>query len=518
MENEMISVLLVDDEKIVREGLRVLLDWSSLGCCICGEASNGKEALLQIERYHPSLVLLDIRMPGMPGTELMEKARAAGYEGDFIILSGYSDFKYAQTALHFGASFYITKPVDEEELEKAVLSVREKIAEKNKQETSRSQYLQKARTTVLLDLLTGRDFNPAINYPEMGLASPIYQVIIYEGYTPYFHAYDFSDILMITNQDNHSFESLTIENQNVILLKGNFALSRFQDCLKHYESGTQKGSPLYSIFLTYGPAVFSLQDISRSYQVCHSLMQRRFFCSEDQHVLSYEALPAPLLLHPSASPSLSRSFSDELVSYIKTCNKRRICEVLDRLQKELYYSSDDITAIKYFLADIFLQVKQDIMHTYGDLELPFAHNAAILELIENKHYLYEIIQYFSEQFDMIIRGIGHDGSDHVFDDILDYLERNYAESLKLEVLAPLFGYNSSYLGKLFSQKAGMGFNAYLDQVRLKKAMELLENTDMKVYEIATRTGYKNVDYFHQKFRKYKDMSPAEYRQSKRQPS
>ena len=70
MENEMISVLLVDDEKIVREGLRVLLDWSSLGCCICGEASNGKEALLQIERYHPSLVLLDIRIrPKMVGCQ-----------------------------------------------------------------------------------------------------------------------------------------------------------------------------------------------------------------------------------------------------------------------------------------------------------------------------------------------------------------------------------------------------------------------------------------------------------------
>lgn len=173
----------------------------------------------------------------------------------------------------------------------------------------------------------------------------------------------------------------------------------------------------------------------------------------------------------------------------------RISETLDRLKRELYVSNDGTSNIKYFLADIFLQIKQDISHTYGDLELPFSHNAAILELIESKHYLYEILLYFTEQFDTIIRGIGGNASESIFDDILDYISRNYSEPLKLETIAPLFGYNSSYL----------------DQLRVRKATELLDQTDMKVYEIAARVGYKNVDYFHQKFRKIMDISPAEYR-------
>lgn len=191
MENQIINVLLVDDEKIVREGLKYIIDWAAVGCCICGEAGNGKDALDLIRKFQPGLVLLDIRMPGMLGTELMEKARGMGFEGDFIILSGYSDFKYAQAAMHFGASFYLTKPIDEEELEKCVCSVREKIETRQRKETSRSQYLQKARSTVLMDLLTGREFNPSINYGEMGLQSPLYQVVIYEGYTPYFPVLQF---------------------------------------------------------------------------------------------------------------------------------------------------------------------------------------------------------------------------------------------------------------------------------------------------------------------------------------
>ena len=514
MENELINVLIVDDEQIVREGLKYIIDWNALGFCICGEADNGKKAMEMIEKYQPGLVLLDIRMPGMYGTELMEAVRKNGFTGDFIILSGYSDFKYAQTALHFGASFYLTKPLDEDELTEAVTTIREKIESKKSRSNSLNQYLRKAKTTVLHDLLTGNEFNSAINYVELGLSSPIYQVVIYEGYTPYYHSYSFADLLRVTNQDNNSFEHVVFNGQDVILLKGNFALERFNACLKHYEEGTQKGSPLDTIFLTYGPTVSSLSQIHHSYEVCCSLMNRRFFCDENQHVLSYEELPDESTYHSILNEEMTLTYSNLLVDYIKTCNHRKISEVLTQLKDALFTSGDEVSNIKYFLADIFLNIKQSIMHTYHDTNIPFVHNAAILELIENKYYLYEILLYFTEQFEMIIRAIGSSSGESIFDDILDYIHHNYAQPLKLETIAPLFGYNSSYLGKLFTQRMGVSFNSYLDKVRLDEAIRLLDETDMKVYEISSRVGYKNVDYFHQKFKKRMNQSPAEYRRGK----
>ena len=280
MANKIINVLIVDDEQIVREGLRYIIDWNTLGFCICGEAANGEDALEMIRQYRPGLVLLDIRMSGMLGTELMEKARSEGFSGAFIILSGYSDFKYAQTALQFGASYYLTKPIDEDELEKAVQDVHEKIEFQLNSETSRNQYLKKAKTTVLYDLLTGNDFNPSIDYQELGLSYPIYQVLIYESYMPYFRSYSFSDLLRVTNKDNNSFEHVNIDNHDIILLKGNFALERLNACLHHYDKGTQKGSPLDTIFLIYGPTVSSLSQIHESYELCQRLLSRRFFCGE----------------------------------------------------------------------------------------------------------------------------------------------------------------------------------------------------------------------------------------------
>lgn len=514
MEHELINLLIVDDEKIVRDGLKYILDWNSLGYCICGEAGNGSEALEMINRYHPGLVLLDIRMAGMLGTDLMETARNDGFTGEFIIISGYSDFKYAQSAMQYGASFYLTKPIDEDELEKAVINVRDKITSHMSRETSRSQYIKKAKTTVLYDLLTSNEFNPSIDYIELGLGAPIYQVVIYESYMPYFKSYSFSDMLRVTNQDNNSFDHTVIDNHDVILLKGNFALERFNACLSHYKAGTQKGSPLDTIFLTYGPTISSLSQIHSSYAICKKLIKRRFFCSEGQHVLSYEELPDKDICTKRLDEKTTSCYSEPLLSYIKSNNQRRINETLDELTAFLYDCNEEISNIKYFLADMFLEIKQAIMRNYSYANIPFIHNVAIIELIENKYYLYEIILYFKEQFAMIMRAIGSSSNDSVFDDIVNYIDHNYASPLKLDSIAPLFGYNSSYLGKLFSQKMGQNFNSYLDQVRINHSIELLDNTDMKIYEIAANVGYTSVDYFHQKFKKRMNLSPAEYRKRK----
>lgn len=513
MEHSLINVLLVDDEAIVREGIKHLIDWNQLGFCICGEASNGEEAWKKIQKYQPGLVLLDIRMPKMYGTDLIAHARGEGFTGDFIILSGFSEFQYAQAALHHGAAFYLTKPIDEEALTDAVLSVRQKIEAHRDRTQSMHQYLRKAKSTVFHDLILGHEFNTSMNYRELGLTAPIYQVVMYEGYTPFYQSYNFADILRVTNQDNDSFESLVINHSNIILLKGNFALERFNSCLKHYAAGTEKGSPLDTIFLTYGPSVSDLSQIHKSYEICTKLMSRRFFCEGNQHVLSYEMLPSIEDGSLELSAESANAYSERLMNAISSFNRRMVSQELDALKDELFQCQDTVMSMKHFLVDIFLQIKQMTLHRYPGSEIPFPHNSAIIELIENKYYLYEILQYFSDQFDIIIRAIGNNSSESVFDDILYYIQHNYQMPLKLETLAPLFGYNSSYLGKIFTQKIGYSFNTYLDEVRVKEALALLSDTNLKVYEIAAQVGYKNVDYFHQKFKKQTGMTPAEFRKS-----
>lgn len=515
MESSLIKVLIVDDEPLVRRGIRYLIDWEQLGFFICGQAENGQEALEQLARYQPSLILLDIRMPQMYGTDFMRLARASGFDGEFIILSGYPDFQYAQTALRYGASYYLSKPIDEKELEDAVLSVKNRLEKRREENSSFTQYQEKAKTTVLQDLFVGDGYEPSINYSGLNLYAPIYQLIIYEAYTPFYAPYNLAELLQGTDSDSSGFEQLSINSRRIILLKGDSAIDRFRHCLAHYEN-SQKGSPLDSIFLAYSPAIPHLSGLKNAYLTCLSLLERRFFCEENQHVLSPEELPEQLETKLSLSQELSLSYGQRLTDYLKTYNRRGIYQTLTELQETLFCCSVSIISIRHFLANIFLDVKQNIMHSYEmSAEIPFAHNGAIIELIENCSYLYEILQYFSEQFEMILRAIGDYSRESVFDDILYYIHHNYSSPLKLGQIAPLFGYSSAYLGKLFLQKTENSFNAYLNKIRIEQAAKLLTDTDQKVYEIAAKVGYKKTDLFHQKFREIMNVSPAEYRKQQK---
>ena len=155
--------------------------------------------------------------------------------------------------------------------------------------------------------------------------------------------------------------------------------------------------------------------------------------------------------------------------------------------------------------------KKKILLLPSRMKIPFLSNAAAAELLENKSSLNEIMQFLAEQFELWTNSVGCFTGENVMDEVLYYIQQNYDQRLSLEILAPIFGYNSSYLGKLFRKTTGIGFNAYLDQVRIGAAKQLLVQENLKNYEIAGKVGYRGVDYFHKKFKKYTGTTPAEYR-------
>lgn len=512
----MYSVFIADDELIIRQGLQCIIDWNGLGFEIIGEASNGTDALNFILKKQPDLVLLDIRMPQMLGLEVVQAAREQGYSGKIIILSGFTDFKYAQAAIRYGVEYYLTKPIDENELYETVQSIAAQFQEQQHLEKTLNQYRNKAKSMILLDIMTNRADLDLLNLKDINLDADQYQVVIYEKYSH--HAtcmpYHFSDLLKVTNEDNSSYENITIDNNEVLLLKGSFILQKFQEFLEHYdrEQKPQINSPLDSLFITYGRTVTDLKDISISYSEALRLLQRRFFCEHRQHTIGYTQLPKDNAdtIYEINSANLQH-YCELLIGYIQVAKRNQVAETLRELEENLYNSTEEIPKIKLFLTDLYLSIKEKISHLYHNANIPFPGNAEIIDYIGGKYYLYEIILYFTEQFEMIMRAIGNPSSDGVMDDIIHYIEHNYMDNIKLETIAPLFGYNSSYLGKIFNKKVGKGFNVFVDQVRISHSKELLIDTDLKVYEIAEKVGYRNVDYFHTKFKKYVNQSPAEFR-------
>ncbi len=515
------TVFIADDENNIREGLKCIVDWEEAGFTICGEAANGEEALNGIMEKEPSLVLIDLKMPKMGGIEVIMNAREKGYNGKFIILSGYSDFKYAQSAMKYGVDFYLTKPIDEDELYDSL----HKISETIENETAASQNIiqlrQKAKNVILHELVTGLGGEESsqlskTEVDDLHLKADIYQVVIYENFLRGLNgpAYSFADLLKVANKENHTFEHFEEDQKDVILLKGEYALSRFQDFLAHYEKESpQKGSPLDSLFLAYGRPVTSLEQISSSYREARVLVERRFFCIQGQHTLGYDELPDVEAKEEIFSELSLQDFSTRLANYLQSFNRKKVAETLFELEQFLYNVKNNISEVKLFLTDLYLQIKEKMNYSYSMANIPFPTNSAIIEFMEKQNYLYEIIRFFSEQFEMIMNSTGNPSRDTILDDILYYIDHNYKTNIKLETIAPLFGYNSAYLGKIFTKSTGENFNSYVDHMRIEHSKELLMENRLKVYEIAEQVGYKNVDYFHKKFKKYVGMSPAEYRKN-----
>lgn len=511
----MYKLFIADDESTIREGIKCLLDWNILGYEIAGEAANGRQAYQMILDINPDLVLLDIRMPGLSGLEVIESLRADGFHGKVIILSGYSDFSYAQQAISHGVLHYLTKPIDKVELKKIVTTIKSQLdADKAALDTN-INYRQKAYPSIIEEILKGNSDLSKIELDKLHLEKELFQVVIYEKYSHEINdlSYRFSDLLRVTNQNNNSFDAITNGSHEIILLKGSFSLQKFQEFLEHYNSEQlpQKNSPLDSIFLAYGRTVSCLSDIPLSYEDAMKLISRRFFCEQGQHFIGFESLPKL----DSCMPVISNKFLQEctvrLYESLCTFRPHKTAEILQELQVQLYTASDSIDSIKLFFADLFLQLKERLNRIYTNTTIPFPSNTDIIRQISEKHYLYEIVLFLTEQFKLIIASTGGSSNNSVLDDVLYYIKHNYSQNITLENIAPLFGYNSSYLGKIFTKKVGESFNSYLESIRIEHAMELLLQDELKVYAIAELVGYRNIDYFYMKFKKYVGMTPAEFR-------
>lgn len=518
----MYKLLIADDEAIIREGIKCLLDWEALGYEIAGEACNGDQAYALIKEMNPDLVLLDIRMPGMSGLDVIRLARDDGFTGKVVILSGYSDFNYAQQAIRHGVLYYLTKPIDEEELQEIAVKIQKQLDIDSETRSTSDHYRSKAYHTIIEDVLFGNADISRLGTKELHLNANIYQVIIYEKYNHEVSdmSYPFSELLRVTNQDNHSFDNITRDSREIFLLKGDFALQKFQDFLARYERERQpqKDSPLDSLFLAYGHPVSSLEEVPASYEEAKKLIDRRFFCEQGQHTIGYESLPELKNHTPLISDAFLKDYATRLFDALSAFSHGRTAEILEELQTQLYNASDSIGTIRLFFADLYLQIKERMNSLYANANIPFPSNGDIIRYISQKYYLYEIILFLTEQFELIMSSIGHSTRESVIDDILYYIEHNYTRNITLENIAPLFGYNSSYLGKIFNKKVGENFNSYLDHIRIEHSKELLIHNDFKVYTIAEKVGYRNVDYFHIKFKKYVGQTPAEFRRQHKQKS
>lgn len=504
----MYKVYIADDEAIVRQGLKIILDWNELGFEVCGESGDGITAYQEITALNPDLLLVDILMPKLKGLDLANRLRSSGYNGRIIVLSGYSEFKYAQEAIMYDVDYYLTKPIEEDELKEAVLNIYATLRDTQKKTKSFSYYQEKAKNKIVEDIIKNENYdltNPDLSLQELGFDSDMYQILILNKYDSKYQAYQ--NFINETGViDPTEIEFIQEDTYDILILKGSRLIGKIADHLDRHRYDKDK-----QYYVAVGSIASEVSELHSSYDVAMNICRRSFF-SEEKKFLETST---PVTIKPLTIENISAENSREMGKKLHHAIIQRNLNLCEKYIDELFarFSSSENTehSLKNYLAGMYIFIVNEIKTDYYQYNVEFKTNAEIINLIQNKTYLFEILDYIKSEIKSIIMQTRDFSSGEIMSEITSYIDAHIGEDIKLKNIAPKFGYNSCYLGKIFSVKFNMSFNDYVHQVRIEKAKHLLLESKSKVYEIAAIVGYGKVDYFHAIFKKLVGCSPNEYR-------
>lgn len=491
------KVLIVDDEPIVREGLEWIIEWEKYNYQIIGTAENGKEGLEKIRSLEPDLVVTDIRMPEISGIEMIRQARKEEFDCECIILSGYSDFAYAQEAIELGMLSYLLKPIDEDELIHSLKKISDEIEKKKQikkyQDYSLSSliktYIVRGQYDDNLEVFLSYDF-----YQLVGCffnTAEINQEQIKEKIKPYLPKNTF-----IFSHSNELF--LLMCDETTLMVQSVVALLE-------KEINQEKKSSVFVI----SNRTSTVKNLRRLYQEIEELESKQYLFPT-LTILSQQIIADEVEKKNSSFLLDKQDLRVNLLQAIMTGKALRITSYMEQL---FVYYQKNMWAVSMIKADLsnlcsycFETIEEEL-----DKPLKESEKNKVVSVIWSKKSLYETFDFLKEVF-MDIGRMFYEKNEKkdVVEDIVQMTYKHYDEDLTLQYLGKTLNYSHSYLGKKFKLQKQKSYRTFLDEVRIEQAKKLLREDRYLIYEVSDKVGYTNADYFYKKFKKMVGTSPKNY--------
>lgn len=529
----MYRMIVVDDEAWIRERLVHTIDWDQLGFGVVHEATCGEEALALAAEVQPDLILTDIRMPHMDGLELIERLKERRLAAKVVIISGFSDFEYAKKALSLGASDYILKPVEDDDL----LGVVARCLEQIETDRQKEALLKKAddqvnkRLPLLKEMLFSKlimghkpdeqklrdtlaDFgltNKGLRHACLVLQVPEAEALPTErkpdaNFIPFVLRNLLQDLLPSVSENEivfaHADEVMCI----VSSFEGDDALAR--TCLTMSDDIRNIVHKIVgsALVIGLGGAVGDLLDISASYRQAKQMLLHGYLDSGRSKDTKSAAGP-----HKTGGYRLYDT--EALINHIRVGNKAAALASLDQIVRE----NRGIRPIdlKFIYIDIVNSVVRTAVEGSGAAEDFSKFSLHFFELLQQSQSTDEIHGLLGDTITRIIGFLEHSQSKKrrkVIEKALEYMELHYTEELNLNAVAERFYLNASYFSKIFKEELGVSYTKYLMEFRVNKAAELMSDPTLKIYEISRRVGYEDVQYFTKMFKSFKGVTPGQYRE------
>lgn len=530
----MYRLLIVEDERSTRRWLAGKIPWSEFGFELAAVAEDGKEAWEWL-RNDPSIdvVMTDIRMPHMDGMELLHRIRTEGLSVHAVISSGYGDFEYARQAIKLGVSSYLLKPITKEALQMEFDRLRSDLDEKYLQQQEREQAnrmkkeLENREKTERLQriLLHGE--------PLAGADGKLSEAFVSFSRQPF--------ITLIAEIDRY-------EKFKLSYLCEDRKLCRFA-VMNVLSEIAARFACLEAVELTENRYLFYIPVGSRSPEELTYDIGRRFQEALRKYVKAFEItlsvggsgaaqcperLPA---MYAQAEKALQHKFfkgTSAVVAYSETVSRVEECCYPVELEKDLLHrlKRNETEEVHRLLAQFFETFEhrgtpEGVRTIAGELLVHITRNLIelksmdvksglmqhVLRQIQGTETLRELIATMKELIEFILQVIRMEGAPlSPVDKGIEYLKRNLGREISLQEVADYSGKSASYFSTQFKQEKGQNFIDFLVGLRLEKARELLETTNMTIAQIAEHVGYYSYRYFSKVFKERLGVTPTQYRE------
>ncbi|WP_070000385.1 response regulator [Cellulosilyticum sp. I15G10I2] len=529
MTHKRLKVLLVDDEQNTRNLLRLCIDWESLDMEVIADATSGIEALNIIEEVKPDIVLTDIEMPYMDGITLSKQIMEHYIDISVVIITAHEQFTYAQQAVSIGVSDFILKPIDADIITTTLKKLSDKIVEKRQkliQQEISFKYIKdntlELRNKFLYGLINGNlsdmDLFNHLEVTKALLNQEAYPVqlavikVLFDNnkYTDAKRRRILHNCIIYIEETFTMIENLyaflDAHHQIVVICsEKNTYLPELSERITAY----LKSNLSTTVYCGIGTVATHTGEIAYSYQYAKNALKLCYILDEE---IVYNHNFENLNTHYNRS---SDNPLDHLILLVKsglsTQASEAACELLhDSLQDSL----TDLSAIKYQAISILTQVKEALIHTgvsatslnFNDLS--YSHLISVKLYTDIEKY---VINTISEFCQLMYNENGNRLNDTI-SQIIHYLEEHYSdEDLSLTSLAKVFFINPSYLSRIFKKATHKSFTEYLVELRVQKAINLLQLTNYKAYQLAQMVGIPDPNYFIKCFRKVTGVSLQEFK-------
>lgn len=525
----MYNILIADDEPAVCEGLSVLIDWEKYGFYVANTAEDGEDALEKLGNGRYNLIITDIRMPVLDGLELLKTIKEQNSSVKILIISGYSDFNYAQRAIEYGVKGYLLKPVDRDDLMEHIVKIKEELDNENINTKSLRENLNLAKDKLLLDFvsgnLTGNTINEKTSSVGINIKSEYYYLALIE-------INNFSS-MVDKNLDDANIIKFGIRNivEEIVNERklgyvyedsygvlgilfcgdGQVETETYKDAVAILEYIRENILKFVNIAITigYGSLVKSPLQVRNSRKQAQFALQKGIL-SGDKKILGYYEKDL------SENHLIKMNWdSSRLLEAVEFFDKRSIEAEINFYFDQIMNCQVTNGILQAMLYNFIFAICTIIRKYNGDIARIFSRNE-IYELDNCKIFLGNmrewLFQKSNETCDYIVE-LQRDKSSNIINQIKDYIDGKYSEDLSIKSIAGIFYLSPAYLGRLFKNSTGEAFSDYLNKVRISKVKKMILSEDSKIYEIINKVGYNNHEHFYRQFKRYAGMSFAEYKET-----